>query len=48
VQDDPKHPVSVAIRRFAEREVIALGLSSDPAELRADRRGLMKKRRPRS
>jgi pilus assembly protein CpaE len=47
-QDDPKHPVSQAIRKFAEREVIGLGLKSDHPDLRADRRGLMKKRRPRS
>ena len=47
VQDDPKHPVSQAIRRFAEREVISLGLSSASPAPR-DRRGLMKKRRPRS
>jgi pilus assembly protein CpaE len=46
-QDDPKHPVSVAIRRFAEREVIGLGLIRGQSEQRADRRGV-KKRRSRS
>jgi pilus assembly protein CpaE len=48
VLDDPKHPVSQAIRRFAEHEVIGLGVNGEHPELRADRRGLMKKRRPRS
>jgi pilus assembly protein CpaE len=47
-QDDPKHPVSQAIRRFAEQEIVGLGLKGDHPDLRADRRGLMKKRRPRS
>jgi pilus assembly protein CpaE len=44
VQDDPKHPVSLAIRAFGEREV-----APQPAARgeRSDRRGLMKKRRPR-
>ncbi len=48
VQDDPKHPVSVAIRRFAEHEVIGHGATGEYPELRPDRRGLMKKRRSRS
>jgi pilus assembly protein CpaE len=44
-QDDPKHPVSQAIRRFAEQEVVGLGLkTSHPGS----GRGLMKKRRPRT
>jgi pilus assembly protein CpaE len=48
VQDDPKHPVSVAITRFAEREVIGIGLvNGEHPGLRADRRGLRKKRRER-
>jgi pilus assembly protein CpaE len=47
VQDSPHHPVSQAIKRFAEREVVGLGLTDHPA-LRPDRRGLMKKRRTRS
>jgi pilus assembly protein CpaE len=48
VLDDPKHPVSLAIRRFAEHEVVGLGVNGEHPEMRADRRGLMKKRRPRS
>jgi pilus assembly protein CpaE len=49
VQDDPKHPVSLAIRGFAERQVIRpAGMNGDHRELRADRRGLIKKRRLRS
>ena len=47
VLDDPKHPVSVAIKNFAERDV-ALGSPSGeagiPAELRTDRRGLLRRR----
>jgi len=52
VQDDPRHPVSLAIRSFAERHVAAiapLALSTDqskPLELRSDRRAFLR-RRPR-
>lgn len=46
VIDEPGHPVSVAIREFAERRVAhaiprQVGV---PAELRADRRGLLRRR----
>jgi pilus assembly protein CpaE len=44
VQDDPKHPVSQAIRAFGEREVAPQAV---PRGERQDRRGLLKKRRPR-
>jgi pilus assembly protein CpaE len=47
VLDDPKHPVSLAIKAFAERNVAAgLGSSEDsiPTELRTDRRGLLRRR----
>jgi pilus assembly protein CpaE len=52
--DDPKHPVSLAIRQFGERHVIALPahVGKDrgpiPPDLRNDRRSLIRKRRPRS
>lgn len=58
--DDPKHPVSVAIRQFAERQIGARAGAIVPApavvQLRGgrgsrgdggDRRGLIRKRRPR-
>ncbi len=44
VQDDPKHPVSVAIRTFGEREVLAQGTGRGD---RPDRRGF-RRRRPKS
>jgi pilus assembly protein CpaE len=47
LQDDLKHPVSQAIRRFAEQEVVGLGLKGAHPEL-TNRRGLTKKRRARS
>jgi pilus assembly protein CpaE len=47
LQDDLKHPVSQAIRRFAEQEVIGLGLKGAHPAL-TGRRGLTKKRRARS
>jgi pilus assembly protein CpaE len=48
VQDSPNHPVSLAIRRFAEREVVGIGLlNGEHPGLRAQRRGLRKKRRDR-
>lgn len=47
VLDDPRHPVSTAIKTFAERN-IALGTTSSdddiPTELRTDRRGLLRRR----
>src|SRR4029453_16057239 len=52
--DDPKHPVSLAIRQFGERHVIALpaqtgkNRSPIPPDLRNDRRSLIRKRRPKS
>ena len=52
--DDPKHPVSLAIRQFAERHVVALpaqagkGRGPIPPELRNDRRSLLRKRRPKA
>ncbi len=47
VLDDPKHPVSVAIKNFAERNVAAGSLGNDdgiPTELRNDRRGLLRRK----
>jgi pilus assembly protein CpaE len=50
VLDDPKHPVSLAIKAFAERNVAAntatatSDASSIPSELRTDRRGLLRRR----
>ncbi len=47
VLDDPKHPVSLAIKAFAENDVAA-GLTSGettiPAGLRIDRRGLLRRK----
>jgi pilus assembly protein CpaE len=47
VLDDPKHPVSLAIKDFAETD-IAAGTSSPgddiPNELRTDRRGLLRRK----
>ena len=49
VLDDPKHPVSVAIKSFADRELVHAGGSGArrPGEPRGDRRGLIRKRRSR-
>ncbi|MGZ4589852.1 MAG: AAA family ATPase [Actinomycetes bacterium] len=47
VLDDPKHPVSQAIKLFAERQVAAGTATSEdeiPSELRTDRRGLLRRR----
>jgi pilus assembly protein CpaE len=47
VLDDPKHPVSVAIKLFAERNVAAGTATAEgeiPSELRTDRRGLLRRR----
>ena len=47
VLDDPKHPVSVAIREFAERDLAGgapTGPAKVPAPLRNDRRGFMRRR----
>ena len=48
VLDDPRHPVSQAIRTFAERHVAAAttGHSSGtiPSELRSDRRGFLRRK----
>jgi pilus assembly protein CpaE len=51
--DDPKHPVSLSIRQFAERHVMSLPAADAkdqpvPAELRNDRRSLIRKRRPKT
>jgi pilus assembly protein CpaE len=45
--DDPNHPVSIAIRQFGEEHVLPLaraGAEPIPANLRADRRGLLRRR----
>ena len=45
--DDPSHPVSVAIRQFGEAHILPLsraGAEPIPANLRADRRGLLRRR----
>ncbi len=43
--DDPKHPVSNAIRAFGERHVVAsAGDSPIPQDLRSDRRGMRRRR----
>jgi pilus assembly protein CpaE len=46
IYDNPKHPVSVAIRQFAEKYVLTAhhGDSSIPPELRSDRRGLLRRK----
>lgn len=51
--DDPKHPVSLAIRQFGERQVPPSPAPNGhehaaAAELRTDRRSLIRKRRPRT
>jgi pilus assembly protein CpaE len=47
VLDDPKHPVTMAIKDFAERNIALVGVTEDdiPAQLRSDRRGLLMRRR---
>lgn len=46
VLDDPKHPVSLAIKSFAERNIAAGTGTEDeiPTELRTDRRNLLRRR----
>jgi pilus assembly protein CpaE len=46
IYDNPKHPVSVAVRQFAEKHVLSSHSvdSSIPAELRSDRRGLLRRK----
>jgi pilus assembly protein CpaE len=47
VLDDPKHPVSQAIKLFGERHVAAGTASADneiPSGLRTDRRGRLRRR----
>lgn len=49
--DDPRHPVSLAIREFAERHVLGGAPSAQPEravppDLRTDRRGFLRRRRP--
>jgi pilus assembly protein CpaE len=48
VQDDPKHPVSLAIRRFADADVAAVEAVQNGGAAKPAGRGLMKKRRGRS
>jgi pilus assembly protein CpaE len=38
VQDDPRHPVSIGIRRFAETELIGSGLAAPDTGSRLRRR----------
>jgi pilus assembly protein CpaE len=47
VLDDPKHPVSLAIKAFAERYVVPAATAAGdeaPSTLRADRRGVLRRR----
>jgi pilus assembly protein CpaE len=49
VLDDPKHAVSLAIRQFAERDIVGAGSAAAkqdkvPAPLRNDRRGFLRRR----
>jgi pilus assembly protein CpaE len=51
VLDDPKHPVSLAIRSFAERQVAVVpshrvpdGQANGQGEIRSDRRGILRRR----
>lgn len=46
VLDDPKHPVSMAIKAFAENSIAVGSPVSDeiPSELRTDRRGLLRRK----
>jgi pilus assembly protein CpaE len=45
VKDQPQHPVSLAITGFVEQHIapIAAGAGAIPAQLRADRRGLLRR-----
>lgn len=46
IYDNPKHPVSLAIKQFAEKHVLTgqHSESSIPPELRTDRRGLLRRK----
>jgi pilus assembly protein CpaE len=48
VLDDPRHPVSVSIKNFAERNIASSTTSAVdddiPTGLRTDRRGLLRRR----
>ncbi len=46
IYDNPKHPVSIAIRQFAEKHVLPVhhADASIPPELRTDRRGLLRRK----
>ena len=46
VLDDPKHPVTLAIKQFAEQNVVPVrhAESSIPADLRTDRRGFLRRK----
>lgn len=44
VTDQPHHPVSVALAGFAEQHIAPLNSVAIPAQLRADRRGLLRRR----
>jgi pilus assembly protein CpaE len=46
VHEDPKHPVSMAIRQFAEKYVLSAHPQESPIppELRSDRRGLLRRK----
>jgi pilus assembly protein CpaE len=49
--DDPRHPVSLSIKEFAERHVLGYTPPAPPeqaaaTELRSDRRGFLRRRRP--
>jgi len=46
VHEDPKHPVSMAIKQFAEKFILAAHPqeSAIPPELRSDRRGLLRRK----
>ncbi len=44
VLDDPKHPVSVAIRQFAENDVAGATPVTVPEQVRGDRRGFLRRR----
>lgn len=44
VLDSPKHPVSQAIRRFGEEQIIKSSAAVIPDKLRSDRRGLLRRK----
>jgi hypothetical protein len=48
VQDDPKHPVSLAIHRFADADVAGVQALQNGGAAKPAGRTLMTKRRPRS